>query len=414
MNSFAHPGHGHNQKLDAEKIGKDLFILNKSQSRICDPSVNNCTIIKNYPGKQTSDNPLCEEYWKHSKTSKSNLNSCNTNKDRFSEGHIPESQNSMQNMGLQTLTNRTNNKDERSLNKKKMAEIESEAREVMDSVASSCCTKDQACIKNMKSIEIKFCTPPTNPNEPDPCTNEAYYTLKDQQISQLKNSMYKKYVANNMENSKDAQEVRRIVSMLYNESDSSLLKDLKSSFISLPIAGRVVFSPYVSEMATANIRKAVATHEFFHACDMVKAQNKLFNEQNDMKIVLQNIRRIHNFLSNDCKLDESIKSSYQNLWSEMGESTELAKCIEQLATDSTKLNSKSFCSDACPSRILAEGFAHAASLIVATGEVSKQLYPAGCHSPSDKLHPLTADLIECVAQHSPRFKKIFKSTYNCI
>lgn len=413
MKSLAHPGHSHDQKLDAEKAGKDLFILNKSQSRMCDPSINNCSLIKNYPGKQMSDNPLCEEYWKNSKTSKVQLNSCNTNKDRFSKGHIPESQNSMQNMGLQALTNRTSNKDERSLNKKKMAEIETEAREVMNGVADSCCGKNQDCIKSMKSIEVKFCIPPKNPNEPDPCTNDAYYTLTTQQVSQLKNSLYKNYVVNNMESSKEAQEVRRIVSMLYNESDSSLLKDLKSSFISLPIAGRVVFSPYVSEMTTANTRKAVATHEFFHACDILKAQQKLFNEQKDMGVVLQNIRRVQNILSNDCKIDESLKSSYRNLWSEIGETTELSKCIEQLANDSTKANSISFCADACPSRILAEGFAHAAAMIVADSEASKQLYPIGCYQPSDKFHPLTADLIECVAQHSPRFKKNFKSTYNC-
>ncbi|MEK7356342.1 MAG: hypothetical protein AAB250_07825, partial [Bdellovibrionota bacterium] len=102
------------------------------------------------------------------------------------------------------------------------------------------------------------------------------------------------------------------------------------------------------------------------------------------------------------------------IWTSIGESRELAQCLADITTLNQKGAIDKTCNGLCAGHYLEESLGIAFSLLL--GDLSgkpSSVFPNTCDHVRDGQHPLVSDVVDCLAQASPRFRDKIKSTYGC-
>ncbi len=274
-----------------------------------------------------------------------------------------------------------------------------------------CCADDQACGSAMAHVEVDLCKPNENGDQPDPCVFGGSYRMPGAGYDALFRSVLRHYSATT------ASEIRKIASRNLSPQvrlaaatgpDSINEKDL--------LRGSIVLTSYVSRNKGVAPFEPIVLHEFGHACSMVRMQQAALggaaSEAN-----LARASRATEWLDQAkfrCKPDLEPSEAYNDFWESVGETHELASCLKEIAVLNQKQMIDRACADLCPGHYMEESVGIAFSLLTGdlTGKV-ESVFPNTCDHTRDAQHPLVADVIECLAQNSPRFRDRLKIAYNC-
>lgn len=267
-----------------------------------------------------------------------------------------------------------------------------------------CCNSDdKACRKGMAAVEVNVCKPNDDPGSPDPCVFGGTFKMPGSGYDAIFTAVMKQ------RGQGIASELRRIA-----ERNLKILKDRKPASLS-PEHGSITLSSYVSnEKGTASL-EPVILHEFGHACSMVKMTIAAtdFSTPKTQKRALRATKWLDS-AKKRCDASYEIPEAQQEIWESLGESKELAQCFADLTTLNQKGAVDKTCGGLCPGHYLEESMGIAFSLLL--GDLSGQqnsVFPNTCDHVRDGQHPLVSDVVDCLTQHSPRFRERIKSTYGC-
>lgn len=423
-------------KLMANIVSQDIQKINQSSAERCaflKPVDHECAAINTYPRPNNmslainggKESPLCLEHLKGLNRKKSDMNSCSTKSDRYSLTHVASTQADMTSRGFYSLTTQYDDKNIETIRKKKSEEIFNLADRIRSQVAVSCCGRDNiSCISDMVRVNVELCAPPSDPNEPDPCTDEAYYSLPQAQLYDMWSTFDKTLTRELSAKSKSAklEAARAVLNSLYDQYWNHFLTAWYGSGEKVPVPGKVVLPPYFKLKESAELYgdstvNSTLEHEFYHACDYIKAQQKVLAGLQKPDEAYAAIKRLEaQFLSwgDACQASLERKEYFRNLWTEQGETKDLAICLEQVTENTQKQDRAGYCQGACLGSYLFEAYAQMSTLLAYNESTYPATYPiTACFGNQDSHHPASLDVFECAAQFSEKFRKQFKKVLRC-
>ena len=267
-----------------------------------------------------------------------------------------------------------------------------------------CCGSDMSCAEQMSKVELSICKPTNDPNSPDPCVFGGSYKMPGKGYSMIFRAIHRLYQA------PEASTVRGIA------TKNLKAEDLKDA--SLPAGifpGSIVLSSYVSRAEGAASLEPIILHEYGHACSMVKMQQASLQGQTSEN--LPKAFRAAQWLDkarSRCDAELEIPEGYYDFWESIGETRGLAACLHDLTTANQKQLVDKPCSGLCPGHYMEEAVGIAFSLLLGdlTG-MKGGVFPATCDHVRDGQHPMVSDVVDCMAQHSTRFRERLAKAFKC-
>jgi hypothetical protein len=424
-------------KFFANIITHDIQKLNQSRAERCallKPVDHECAAINTYPRPNNlslainggNESPLCVVHLSGLNKKKSDMNNCSTKSDRYSPLHVANTQADMASSGFLSLTTKYDDKNVETLRKKKSEELFTLADRIRSQVAVSCCGRaNTSCINDMVRVEVELCAPPSDTNEPDPCTDEAYYTIPQSQIYDIWDTFDKTLSREKSakSNSPKLEASRAVLNYLYDGYWNHFLTAWYGTGQKVPVPGKVVLSPYFKlkeseELYGDSTVNSTLEHEFYHACDYIKAQQKVLEGLQKPDEAYIAIKRLEaQFLSSGdvCQFSPERKEYFRNLWMDHGETKDLAICLEQITENTQKQDRIGYCQGACQGSYLSESYAQMSTLLAYSELTYPATYPiTTCFGSQDSKHPLGLEVFECAAQFSEKFRKQFKKVFRCV
>ena len=262
-----------------------------------------------------------------------------------------------------------------------------------------CCGGEGDCEREFDRIEVSLCHPNPDPDAPDSCAFGGSFRVTGETYREL----FLNLKATPGE-SHEAQEIRRIAAA--NLGARALTGEAPERM------GSIVLTSYVSKKNGAVGLEPVLLHEFGHACSMARmriwAQSKPASPRS---------LRATEWLSGArkrCDRELELSDGYDDFWESVGESKFLSSCLKKLAHLNQKGEIDQPCRGLCPGHYLEEAVGIAFSLL--SGDLAgsaASVFPNTCDHVRDGQHPMVADVVECLAQNSPRFRDRLKRSYGC-
>lgn len=290
--------------------------------------------------------------------------------------------------------------------------------------ADFCCGDDPTCQSAMREVEVSICQPSEDPNRPDPCVfggsyrmpgagyTALYRLLRGQQASRVKMRMNNAPAAHTDGGEKSGprvlMELGELVERNLKGVRTTLGPDDRPPRL---LRGQIVLSSYVDRRRGVEALEPVIRHEFGHACSMIRMQEGALGP--DPARALRAVQWLDR-AKRRCESDIDLSEAYLDFWSDLGESRGLGRCLQKLAELNQSGAIDKPCSNLCPGHYLEEAVGIAFSLL--TGDVSGApgaVFPNTCHHVRDGQHPLVSDVVDCLAQHSSRFRRRLRVTYQC-
>ncbi len=395
-----------------------------------------CSAISNYslsekplsPFNITSDYPLCVPYWSKYKVDIKKFNVCGSNESSSSPNFQAKTRARLESRGFSAIGVDSRDARIEEIKNQKKKEITEKFELVRKQVSEVCCQKNDKCKAAMRKVDFEFCEASLATDTPDKCTFDADFELPEDQIKSMWASFRKYYQSIESSNSENTiVAIKSIIDPLFENSRGEFNAVFEGVITSdIPLSGKVILSPYVrvqnvsDPMANEDRFIENISHEIIHSCEIVKAQQMVLNGENNPKIALsatERLQRGYIQTTKKCETTSEIRQYHRELWSEVGESPELAKCVESVvdeAADSRNANSSEYCKGACHSIMLVESFSQAMELILFDRSREPTVYPIkACYELLDENHPLNVKILECVARHSNRFRSNFNSVFKC-
>lgn len=280
-------------------------------------------------------------------------------------------------------------------------------QEIRKDATDLCCGSDQNCRANMNRVKVSICKPSTDPNAPDPCVFGGRFDMSAENYTALFREVFRVY------DSQGDSDLRQIAARYLTSNE---IKGLASQSKPLPLSsGHITLTSYFSEREGIQSLDPILQHEFGHACSMIKMQTHALSGENPQN--RERARRAVFWLDRvreRCSVDAELPEAYSDFWQSLGESPDLAKCLFRL-TDLNRENKLDRpCQGLCPGHYLEEGVGIAFSLLI--GDLSgraESVFPGSCGHVRDAQHPMVADVVECLTEHSPRFRSRLNAVYRC-
>lgn len=268
--------------------------------------------------------------------------------------------------------------------------------------ANVCCGSDSSCRAGMAQVEFEICQPKSDPNEPDPCVFGGSFHMPGSAYDSIFTAI------KNVKGSGVADELRSVAS-------KNLSGRQARTTASRAPMGRITLSSYVPLSEGIDAAEPVIAHELGHACSMVKMKNAAVNTSTPQ--AAQKALRAAKWLDSAkkrCNADFELPEASFDFWESMGESRELATCLNDIAIVNQKQAVDKPCNGLCVGHYLEESVGVAFSLLVGDLNGSPNaVFPNTCDHVRDAQHPLVSDVAECLAQYSPRFRERLSQAYSC-
>lgn len=269
--------------------------------------------------------------------------------------------------------------------------------------ANECCVDDVDCRLGMQAVRVEFCKPQSHDDQPDACVFGGNYRMSAAGYD----SSFQAILSRSTTSSKQAAEIKRIARRNLGGRMPSSVQDG-----GLLPRGSIVLSSYVSKKDGVKALEPVLMHEFGHACSMVRMQNSALN-MNDLERATRATEWLDQAKSR-CDLAVPPSAAYEDFWIALGETRELAACLQRLATLNQQQVIDRPCKNLCPGHYLEESVGIAFSLLA--GEIAggvESVFPNTCDHTRDAQHPMVADVAECLAENSVKFRARVAKAYGC-
>lgn len=260
------------------------------------------------------------------------------------------------------------------------------AEKVRQETTALCCNGDERCEDAMKKVQVQVCKPSVGENDPDSCVYGGVYQVPAEEFGQA----------------------------------STRLKKEEAGGTFSPATGNITLSSYVSADHGSESVDSVIRHEFGHACSMVKMQlsaaspfwQKLVDQ--DQRAKADRARQWVDDVRNRCDAKAKLPEAYNDFFESIGETREFSACIYKLAEMNQKQQVDRTCDKLCPGHYMEEAVGITFSLL--TGDLSGKVgavFPNTCNHVRDAQHPMVSDVMDCLTQHSPRFRAKLRDQYSC-
>lgn len=275
-----------------------------------------------------------------------------------------------------------------------------------------CCQDDKKCEERFNRVTVKLCEPHPDPNAPDPCSFGGTFRVPGRTyrgiFAQLRDVTAEE---------PEVSEIRRLAER--NLPAQSAVDQMSSETHSI---GSVVLTSYISQDRGLERLEPVILHEFGHACSLVRmktwALDALASPLESMNEAdLSRSLRATQWLDSArrrCERDLELPTAYEDFWLALGETRSLSACLKEIAIANRDGKVDRHCSGVCPGHYLEEASAIAFALL--TGDLTgsfASVFPNTCDHVRDGQHPMVSDVVECLAQHSPRFRDRLNRAYGC-
>ena len=289
--------------------------------------------------------------------------------------------------------------------------------DLRQSASQLCCGSDLACHKMMDDVRVSVCHPSSDPNAPDPCVFGGSYKMSGDGYAAIFRSIARVHAGD------DESEFRKLALRNLTPEQMNPAKPGDPA-----PNGSIVLSSYVNKSQGASsstaVLEPVILHEFGHACSMIKMKQAALAplpQHNDRpsghaELAAKALRAVEwlDRARSRCQADLELPEAYYDFWESVGESRPLAACLYKLTTDNQKQQIDRPCPQLCAGHYLEESVGIAFSLLL--GDLSgipSAVFPMTCDHVRDGQHPMVSDVIDCLAQNSPRFRERMKQTYAC-
>lgn len=288
----------------------------------------------------------------------------------------------------------------------------SRVEELRRSSRALCCQDDKRCEEDFNRIAVSLCKPHPDPNAPDPCGFGGTFRVPG--------STYRETFAQLRDVASDhpvTAEIRQIADRNLSNQRSS--KGLNSSAQSI---GSIVLTSYIPQDRGVERLEPVILHEFGHACTLTRMRTWALEavttapHTEDEERLSRSLRATQwlDGARRRCETDLDLPTAYDDFWVSVGETKALSSCLKEIAVANREGRVDRPCSGLCPGHYLEEATGIAFSLLA--GDLSgsvESVFPNTCDHVRDGQHPMVSDVVECLAQHSPRFRERLKIAYAC-
>ena len=244
-----------------------------------------------------------------------------------------------------------------------------------------CCGGDRACAGAMARVAIGYCQSAARPGEPDPCVFGGTY---------------------------------RMAGAAYPAMFAELARPDGETSRSFPFAGDIRLTTYAPLDGGVATLEPTLRHELGHACSMIKMQLAANDRAGEREGQRERATKWLEGVKNRCDVNAELSDAYADFWESVGESRELAGCFMKLAKANRDGRVDRPCSHLCPGHYLEEAAGVAFSLL--TGDLDggpSASFPNTCDHVRDGQHPMVGDVVDCLAQHSPRFRARLAAGQRC-
>lgn len=275
--------------------------------------------------------------------------------------------------------------------------------EVRNKATNLCCGPDDvACREGMAKVEVEVCKPNANPDEPDPCVFGGSFHM----AGSAYRSIFE--VISKVKGTGDVAEMRKIAQRNLSQTRSPASDEA--------LHGKITLSSYVPLSSGIAATEPVLLHEFGHACSMVRMRDTAVNQPSGQEGAKRAMRATEwiDSARRRCSADFKTPDATYDFWSDLGENRELAQCLNDLAGLNQRKEIDKPCNGLCPGHYIEESVGIAFTLLL--GELKdgpESVLPNTCDHVRDGQHPLVSDVVECFAQHSPRFRDRVRKAYGC-
>jgi hypothetical protein len=374
-----------------------------------------CEVLKTYPRLASEKlafhsgeiSPLCTPFIRQK--SRGELDRCGDNKrDPYSSNATSASQSTKSNftwssrseMARKGKVNLFTDPGQSALLPKIYERIE----ELRGQAKALCCADDKSCGKMIDNVEVKFCKPNQDPNAPDPCVFGGNFKMSG--------SDYQSAFQAIRSRSNPSTEINQIATR--NLNFASRLPAQESA---RPLSsGSIVLSSYVSRDEGFAAMEPTLLHEFGHACSMTKMQLSAVNTSPEKKAQAVALRAAQ-YLDRArlrCNADVELPTAYFDFWESIGETRGLAQCLMTITTENQRAAVDRPCNGLCPGHFLEESVGIVFSLLLGDlSGVRGAVFPQTCDHVRDGQHPMVSDVLECLTQHSPRFRERMSQAHHC-
>jgi hypothetical protein len=276
--------------------------------------------------------------------------------------------------------------------------------EIREASAKLCCGDDSQCRALMAAVKIDVCRPHEDPDSPDPCVFGGSYRMPGKGYASVFRAIQRQY------SGEETAELKRLASRNLSVDE---MRDPEAA--AEPVSGTIVLSSYVSKKLGIASIEPVVMHEFGHACSMIKMQQMALSASSGD--TLAQAHRAVQWLDRArarCKADVDLPESYLDFWESLGESRDLAQCFYRLTKANQDQTVDRTCSNLCPGHFLEETVGVAFSLLLGKLDGSPgAAFPGTCDHVRDGQHPMVSDVVDCMAQHSLRFRERLRQMNHC-
>jgi hypothetical protein len=363
-----------------------------------------CEVLKHYPREETGAlsfergeiSPLCRPFIRQKE--RGELDRCgDIKRDPYASNFTWSSRNEMTRRGRANLYTDPEFQPQ-------LAALFERVEQVRESSAKLCCGDDPQCRALMAAVKIDVCKPQEDPDSPDPCVFGGSYRMSGKGYASVFRAIQRQY------SGEETAELKRMASRNLSVDE---MRDPEAP--AEPVSGTIVLSSYVSKKIGIASIDPVIMHEFGHACSMIKMQQTALSASSTD--TLAQAHRAVQWLDrarSRCKAEVELPESYLDFWESLGESRELAKCFYQLTKANQEQAVDRTCSNLCPGHFLEETVGIAFSLLLGKLDGSPgAVFPGTCDHVRDGQHPMVSDVVDCMAQHSSRFRERLRQMNHC-
>lgn len=290
-----------------------------------------------------------------------------------------------------------------------LPKLYSRIEEIRTQATQMCCGDDNACKDGLAAVEVVVCKPPADGSISDPCVHGGAYEMAGSNYTSIFSSLSQRY------NRDEDRELYRVAARNLPVRLRSVAS-LGSQETLKPFGGKIVLTSYVKKQTGIKSLEPTLYHEFGHACTMVKMQvHAERGDQPEIRSRALNAIKWFDRVKHRCSAtDDPGMAAYQDFWESVGESKELAACFARITELNRNEQIDRKCEGLCPGHYMEETVGVAFSML--NGDLSGApgaVFPQTCDHMRDRQHPMVADVVECLAQHSPKFRKRLGAAYNC-
>jgi hypothetical protein len=291
-----------------------------------------------------------------------------------------------------------------------------QAAAIREDAADLCCQDDVRCKSAMKSVEISLCKPLEGGESPDPCVFGGSYTMSGEGYSTIFGTIQRTYSTEAGSGLREIAEKNlgyygpNRVTAQFSANPSSVRAKAGPTY---PLTGKIVLTSYVSEKEGLAALIPTLNHELGHACSMIRMQMSAVSKDVSLDKATRAVEWL-NLVKDRCDSNVKLSEAYYDFWEGLGESRGLAQCLYKIAEMNQKQQVDRKCEKLCPGHYLEEGVGIAFSLL--NGDLkgrADSVFPTTCDHVRDGQHPMVSDVVDCLAQHSERFRRRLSEAYNC-